>query len=181
VESCGNNIYCCAVNYDCCKNSTSIFTLGVANIVTTIPAMENSKTDSPTAGDPTSAAQATSTTATNSNSESAPSNAVVMGVGIGIGVGGLSLFLIAFIFLFRYKRRKTFTSDTTEIEDVLELDAGKVSKLPKSNESEGKFDHALRVNGPRQEMCGEPFAIIPKEPQELEHEPIFELEEKRNT
>lgn len=176
VQSCGNNAYCCAVNYDCCTNSSSIFTLGVAKIVTTISAMGDSKTDSNAAPDSTSAARATSTTAIKPNSERAASHAVVMGVGIGVGVGGLFVLLLAFTLIFCYKRRRRSISDTTGFEDTPELEAVTPSKLPVPEVSQGKLDFALRATGPVQEMSGEPAALIPKEPQELEHQPIFELQ-----
>jgi hypothetical protein len=179
VQSCGNNIYCCAANYDCCTNSTSIFSLSVANIVTTIPAMGDSKTSSTAAPNSTSAAQAPSTTAIKSTSERATSNAVIMGVGVGVGVGGFSVFLLALTFLFRYKRRRTSIADTTELEDTPELDTVQPSRLSEPDTSRGELNYVFRTQGLTQEMCGEPTALIPKEPQELEHKPLFELQGER--
>jgi hypothetical protein len=175
VQSCGNNIYCCAANYDCCTNSTSIFSLSVANIVTTIPAMGDSKTSSTAAPNSTSAAQALSTTAIKSTSERATSNAVIMGV----GVGGFFVFLLALTFLFRYKRRRTSIADTTELEDTPELDTVQPSRLSEPDISRGELKDVFRAKGLMQEMCGEPTALIPKEPQELEHKPLFELQGER--
>jgi hypothetical protein len=178
VQSCGNNAYCCAANYDCCTNSTSIFALSVANIVTTIPAMGESRTDSTIAPFHTStaAAQATPPTIIQSNSERAASKAVVMEIGIGVGLGGLFVILLAFSAFFCYKRRATSTSDTTRFENTPELDAANFSRLPEPDISHGVLHYASRAKGLRQEMCGEPAALIPKEPQELQHQPIFELQ-----
>jgi hypothetical protein len=137
--------------------------------------MGDSKTSSTAAPKSTSAAQATSTTAIKSNSGRAASNAVIMGVGIGVGVGGLFVFLLALTFLYRHKRRRTSIADTTGLEDTPELDVVQHSRISEPDTSKGKLNYALRAKGPAQEMCGEPTALIPKEPQELEHEPIFEL------
>jgi hypothetical protein len=103
-----------------------------------------------------------------------------MGVGIGVGVGGLFVFLLALILLFRYKRR-TSIAETTGPEDTTKLDAVQPFRLSDPDTSKGELNYALVVKDPTQEMCGEPTALIPKEPQELEHEPIFELQGDRGT
>ncbi|KAH4254079.1 hypothetical protein HBH61_171270 [Parastagonospora nodorum] len=145
VQSCGNNIYCCAANYDCCTNFTSIFNLGVADIVTTIQAMGDIKTSLTAVPNSTLFARATSTTTTKEESKQGASNAVAIGVSIGIGMGAVFAFVLALMFIL-YKRRKRITaSDIIESKNTPELEARRPPKLLELNLFEGKLSWALRA------------------------------------
>ncbi|KAF1941477.1 hypothetical protein EJ02DRAFT_512401 [Clathrospora elynae] len=175
VQSCGNNEYCCATNYDCCTNSTSIFTLDVAKIVTTIPAMGDSRTSSTVAPNSSPTVPTTSTTTNDLSSDRPGINAVVIGVGIGVGVGGFFILLLAFAFFLYHRRKGKIASGAARFEETPELEVPKPSTPAQFDASEGKLHCNMSGKGSRQELSGEPKARIPKEPQELEHEPIFEI------
>lgn len=102
-------------------------------------------------------------------------NTVALGVGIGVGMGTVFVFLLALIFVLHHRRKRTFALDTTEPENTPELDAVKPPIRPELNTSEVILNCALRAKDRSQELSGEPYARIPKEAQELEHVPVFEL------
>jgi hypothetical protein len=137
--------------------------------------MGDIKTGSTTVPDPTSFVQATSTTTTKEESGRGASNAVAIGVGIGVGMGAVFAFVLALMFILYKRRKRTTASDTIESKNTSELEAVRPTKLPELTLFEGKLGRALRAKDQSQELSGEPSARIPKEAQELEHVPVFEL------
>jgi hypothetical protein len=108
LQNCGNDQYCCAENYDCCTNSTNIFSLGIGDIITTIPAMSA----------PTESSQP--------SSHSGPSKSVAIGAGVGAGVGGLLVICVAVLLFLRRRRQKS--SPGLEGTETAELDSAGLTK-----------------------------------------------------
>ena len=102
-------------------------------------------------------------------------NTVALGVGIGVGMGAVFVFLLALIFVLYHRRKRTSVLDTIKPENNSELEAVKPLTRPELNTVERSLDCALRAKDRRQELSGEPYARIPREAQELEHVPVFEI------
>ncbi|KAF2115078.1 hypothetical protein BDV96DRAFT_600213 [Lophiotrema nucula] len=165
IQSCGSNSYCCNKNYDCCSNSTNVFTLGTANIVRTIPYFSSTSTSS---SSPSSSASIPPAPSHSGNK----SNGVAIGVGVGVGIGGLAVAILAvFMLLRRRKNRQKFSQHRTAAQ---ELDPDQAALQP--HDSKDRYDLAPQDEGPGvPEMHAEPKAQIPHEPQELAPQDRFEM------
>ncbi|KAF2474096.1 uncharacterized protein BDR25DRAFT_351638 [Lindgomyces ingoldianus] len=161
LQSCsgGDDRYCCNKDYDCCSNSTNIFTLDVANIVTTIPYGSSRSTSAPsTAATPTSTGSGGS------------SSAVAIGAGVGAGVVGFLVILLAIFLILRRKRSKMNGSGQL-VSSNIEVD-GRLHQATNSNE-QFAIPNELELSG---EKCGH----IPKHPIEMSEKPIYEIGRPRS-
>jgi hypothetical protein len=106
----GPGKYCCwRQAFDCCKNSSSIFDLGIANIQTTIgftaKASSTSASSSSSTPPPTSSpSMTTGVPASNSTPPSGGSSSKTSAIGAGVGIGILAILVIAAaVFWYRKK------------------------------------------------------------------------------
>jgi len=172
IESCsdGPNHYCCADSQheDCCSNSTSIFTLGLADIVTTIPYISSlaSATATPTTSLVTGGPQNNS-----SHDGGGVSKAVCIGVGVGVGVGGVLAILLGVFLFLRYRRRRAAASQSSRSRAV-EMGQGGTGR----GTGDGAGHGSVKDTGLFTMQEGdEARAHVPSDPQELEHSQRFEL------
>ncbi|OCL01450.1 hypothetical protein AOQ84DRAFT_6704 [Glonium stellatum] len=151
LESCSGSPdqYCCGRGYDCCRNSTNVFTLGVADIITTIPYSSIS----------TTTAIAATMTSNPGPATHNHSNGVAIGVGVGVGTGGIAAILLA-VFIFLKRRRSKKPAPRLRISGPLELEGGRIHESPAELET-------LKSS--------EKHAYIPSMPLEMEHVPIYEM------
>ncbi|KAF2106995.1 hypothetical protein BDV96DRAFT_308336 [Lophiotrema nucula] len=136
VESCDGDstgLFCCSrSDHDCCKNSTEIFSLGAANIQTTIGYVPPFSTSATTSAASISSSSSSSLVASPSQSAStsmlpSPSssnnNAVKIGAGVGVGFGIPLLLGIALgVVLWRRKHRAATGGNSSLIRADNELD-----------------------------------------------------------
>ncbi|KAH7384168.1 hypothetical protein DE146DRAFT_739788 [Phaeosphaeria sp. MPI-PUGE-AT-0046c] len=162
----GDGKYCCwRSGQDCCRNSTAILDLGVANVFTTVGVVASSRSVSmSTSMVSTSIAESTSsnaptsatigvTSATNqwlsgtpasSQSDAAASSSgpskTVIGAGVGVGVGiPLLIGIIAAALLYRRrKRRHAVYATTAHMVEKPELDSWN-SNVSQSTDANGKY------------------------------------------
>ncbi|KAF2802132.1 uncharacterized protein BDZ99DRAFT_483148 [Mytilinidion resinicola] len=166
IQSCsgGPNRYCCAHSrrMDCCSNSTNIFTLGLANIVTTIPYISKAAS--------TTAPPSITLVPGPSSGSGGVSKSVSTGVGVGVGVGGALAIILGVLLFLRHRQRKMGAKRSPEFgshrfetrQDGAGNDSGTVVK-------DAEF-LAMRDGG------GEEIrAYLPSSPLELESSPRFEL------
>lgn len=100
---------------------------------------------------------------------------MAIGVGLGVGLGGFLFLLIASALIFCHRRRREAALGAAQFEATSELEARGPARQPDPNIFERKHEWDARAQALIHEANGEPNARIPKEPQELEHEPIYEL------
>ncbi|KAF1850835.1 uncharacterized protein K460DRAFT_350840 [Cucurbitaria berberidis CBS 394.84] len=179
IQVCGNNEYCCAENYDCCSNTTNILTLGVANIVTTIPAINDAIENSTMQPGSSS----TSTQASISGSNGNDRIDISIGVGVGVGVGGFLLVLLAVSLCLRHRRKNIAASNASSHEgnelaarEKSELESREIYNEISINPSTAEMGHATTDDMLRQELDGETKEYISSELQELEPQSRFELD-----
>ncbi|KAF2868438.1 hypothetical protein BDV95DRAFT_609919 [Massariosphaeria phaeospora] len=158
LQNCGTDKYCCKENYDCCSDSKNIFEIGTGNIVMTISA-SGSRSSSTSV----SSAGASSTAPVSSNrAPSQRQNTTAIRVGVGLGVGILIAILVGvFVYLSRRRIKRAAPRQIPETE--LE----RLGKLKQSYQPPAVLEPS--------ELDEQHKAWIPKEPQELEHKPLYEV------
>lgn len=174
LQSCGNQRFCCAGKGDCCEDSSNIFSLGIGNIITTLPTLEQFQSSS-TRIQSSDATQSSATTqsppgtpAMESTQESHKSNGVAIGVGVGVGVGGLLIVLISVVFCLRRRKRAEMSSQGDDTQLVAQLEPS-----PKRPELEDtiKYKNMTHASAPVHELSGEQGV-----PHELEPHARFEMD-----
>lgn len=169
LQSCGSNTYCCNKNYDCCANSTEVFKLDAANIVTTIPYLTQSSTAAPSS---TSTPPSASPSSSASPSHDSSSNTVAIGVGVGVGVGVL-LAVLAFVLILLRRRNRSKRASNKPL--VSELEDMNKPRQTSQGSTDSKQAFADADAGNRTELDAAIKAHIPSDPQELHDEPRYEL------
>ncbi|KAE9975709.1 hypothetical protein EG328_003026 [Venturia inaequalis] len=115
--------YCCKRDYDCCTNSTLVYTLGKPEVVAIIP----NHTANPTSP-PVSAATHTPSRKDNTRDSTEIARNAIIGVGAGLAAA-MSIFIIGCCFWLTKRRPSERYRDGDRKSNVFEMDAMDGSRL----------------------------------------------------